>query len=115
VGYARPWRIGRLCLGTDGIGADMLAEAQVAFLLQQTNGKGAGPGFDALDLLSANHTLAARLFGQPLGRLVPGAPADLIVTDYVPPTPLHEDGGNLFGHLLFGLSSRHVRHVLCDG
>lgn len=117
VGYARPWRIGRLCLGTDGIGADMLAEAQVAFFLQQTERRRAAePGsFDVLDVLAANQTLAGRLFGRRLGRLQPGAPADLVVTDYLPPTPLLEDGGNLAGHLLFGLSSRHVRHVLCNG
>lgn len=133
VGYARPWRVGRLCLGTDGIGADMLAEAHAAFLQLQA-ARRAHPqalDVDVLDALSANHALVGRLFhatdsaasvpgraarlGHGFGSLSPGAPADLVITDYVPPTPLLENGGNLLGHLLFGLSSRHVRHVLCAG
>jgi len=48
-----------------------------------------------------------------LGRLAPGAAADLIVTDYHPPTPLC--AGNLAGFLLFGLGAQWVRHVMIAG
>jgi hypothetical protein len=37
----------------------------------------------------------------------------VVVTDYRPFTPIHSD--NVIGHLLFGLSARHVRHVLTGG
>jgi putative selenium metabolism protein SsnA len=110
VGYARPSRFGaRLLLGTDGIGADMRAEAHAAFLAARDHG-------DALDVAAAlerNRELAAFLFGSGLGRIEPGAPADLVVYDYRAPTPL--DGSNFAGHLLFGLPGAPVRHVFCDG
>ena len=48
-----------------------------------------------------------------LGRIEPGAPADLTVLQYTPPTPLQD--GNVAGHWLFGLSARFVRDVVVAG
>ena len=70
-------------------------------------------GEAALAMLAGGHRLASALFGLPFGRLEPGAPADLVVFDYRPPTPLAS--GNLAGHLLFGLDRSHVRSVLVAG
>ena len=67
----------------------------------------------ALELLAGGHRLAAALFGLPFGKLDAGAPADLVVLDYAPPTPLHTD--NLGGHLLFGVDRSHVRSVMVAG
>jgi putative selenium metabolism protein SsnA len=108
VGYARPSRFGeRLLLGTDGIGSDMRAEAQAAFLTAREF----GDPFDAVAALERNRAFAAFLFGDSLGKIEIGAIADLVVFDYRPPTPLDDFGG----HLLFGLQSAAVRHVLVDG
>jgi cytosine/adenosine deaminase-related metal-dependent hydrolase len=67
----------------------------------------------ALDLLAGGHRLAHELCGLPFGALAPGAPADLVLFDYVPPTPLH--AGNVGGHLLFGLDRSHLRAVMVAG
>ena len=64
-------------------------------------------------MLVGGHRLAAAAFGLPLGRLDAGAPADLVVLDYRPPTPLSAD--NLAGHLLFGLDRSHVRSTMVAG
>jgi putative selenium metabolism protein SsnA len=103
VGYARPSRFGdRLLLGTDGIGADMRAEAQFAFLAARDHG-------DALDVaatLARNRDFAATHFGvEELG--------DSVTLDYRSPTPLSD--GNFGGHLLFGLGAARVRDVVVDG
>jgi cytosine/adenosine deaminase-related metal-dependent hydrolase len=67
-----------------------------------------------LGRLAAGAAFAGRAFGEPLlGRIEPGAPADLVVLEYDPPTPL--DAGNLAGHWVFGLSASHVRDVVVDG
>ena len=72
-----------------------------------------GPGW-VLDRLAESSRLAGRAFGEPLlGRIEPGAPADLVVLDHDPPTPLTAD--NLAGHWVFGLSARHVRDVFVAG
>lgn len=103
VGYARPSRFGdRLLLGTDGVGADMRAEAQFAFFAARDHG-------DALDvpaLLARNRDFAASQFGlEELG--------DSVTLDYPSPTPLDER--NFAGHLLFGLGGARVRDVVVDG
>ena len=68
----------------------------------------------ALTRMAESARLAGRIFGEPLlGTLEPGAPADLVVLDYAAPAPL--DAGSFAGHWVFGLSSRHVRHVMVRG
>jgi cytosine/adenosine deaminase-related metal-dependent hydrolase len=64
-------------------------------------------------MVAGGHRLAAALFGLPFGKLDAGAPADLAVLDYRPPTELHAD--NLAGHLLFGIDRSHVRSVMVAG
>lgn len=110
VGRARVLDLGpRVALGTDGIGADMFAEAQAAFLAARDHGH----AFDPLAALGRNWSLAASAFDAGLGRIEPGCPADLVVLAYDPPTPLDET--NLFGHLLFGPGASSVRDLLVAG
>jgi putative selenium metabolism protein SsnA len=112
VGYAPTALFRRAALGTDGLDQDMLAEARAAFLKMREAGRA-----DALDvtlaLLVGGHRLAGASFGLPFGTLEAGAPADLVVLDYRPPTPL--TGGNLAGHVLFGLDRSHVRSTMVAG
>jgi putative selenium metabolism protein SsnA len=113
VGYTP---VGRLkcpvMLGTDGIGADMFAEPQHAWFKSRDAGAGINPN-DVLRMLATSARRASAALGMTLGRLSVGAAADIVITDYVPFTGL--DSGNLAGHFLFALGSRHVRHVLVDG
>jgi putative selenium metabolism protein SsnA len=107
------WIAGHVALGTDGIGADMLEESRAAYLRRREESLEATPR-DALQMLSAGARLAGRAFGEPqLGTLAAGAPADLVVLDYDPPTAAGAD--QLDGHWIFGLSSAHVRHVVVNG
>ncbi|HEY2748259.1 MAG TPA: amidohydrolase family protein [Polyangia bacterium] len=103
VGYAHPSRFGdRLLLGTDGIGADMRAEAQFAFFAARDHGDPLDPGA----VLARNRDFAAGLFGlEELG--------DSVTLDYASPTPI--DDGNFGGHFLFGLGAARVRDVVVDG
>ncbi len=103
----------RVALGTDGIGADMFAESQAAYWRAREEGSGeAAPA--TMRRLAQGAAFAGRVFDEPaLGRIEPGAPADLVVLDYEPPAPLTADG--LAGHWLYALGSRHVRDVLVAG
>ena len=112
VGYAPTSALKRAALGTDGMDGDMLAETRAAYLKMRDAGRDdAFPA--ALQLLAGGHRLAAALFGLPFGKLDAGAPADLVVLAYDPPTPLHTD--NLGGHLLFGVDRSHVSSVMVAG
>ena len=42
-----------------------------------------------------------------------GAAADVIVVDYIPPTPLH--AGNVNSHVLFGMTGRDVVTTVANG
>lgn len=99
-------------LGTDGIGADMFAEAKAAWFIARHQRSGLTPQ-DIIGMLANSARRASSALGVPLGTLAVGAAADLVMTDYVPSTPLTTE--NLAGHMLFGLSSRHVRSVMCAG
>lgn len=114
VGYSPlARRGGRVALGTDGIGGDMIAESQVAYFRGMEADAATDPAW-ALRRLATGSRLVGRIFGEPLhGRIEPGAPADLTVFSYPPPTPLTE--GNLAGHWVFGLSADRVRDVVVAG
>jgi putative selenium metabolism protein SsnA len=102
VGYARPGRFARLLRGTDGIDADLRAEAQAAFFAARAHGH----AVDVIDALERNRAFAAAQFGA-------GELDDRVVLDYRPPTPL--DDGNLAGHFLFGLGAAPVTDLVVDG
>ncbi len=113
VGHACIHRFGvPVALGTDGIGSDMFAEARAAWLKARDVGVDVAPR-QILSMLGSSQRTAGRLLGIRLGEFRAGAAADLVITDYWPPTPL--DADNLAGHVLFGLSARHVRHVMVAG
>ncbi|MBI2930467.1 MAG: amidohydrolase family protein [Planctomycetes bacterium] len=113
VGYAPVAQFpARTALGTDGIGADMFAEARFAAFKARDAGADVPPE-RVLRMLQAGHELASEYFGRPFGTLAPGSVADLAILDYDPPTPLTAE--NLAGHLLFGMDARHVSSVLVEG
>jgi cytosine/adenosine deaminase-related metal-dependent hydrolase len=114
VGRAPVGALGeRVVLGTDGIDGDLFAESRAAYWRGHESDPSITPAW-VLGRLAAGAAFAGRVFGEPLlGRIEPGAPADLVVLDYDPPTPLTAD--NLAAHWVFGLSARHVRDVVVDG
>lgn len=114
VGYAaRLAGLDKVAIGTDGIDDHVLTELRAAFFRRREQaGSTAWP--DPVAWLARGHALASQIFGLPLGRMEPGAPADLVVLGYDPPTPL--DGGTLGAHLLFGgMAGAPVRDVIVAG
>lgn len=113
VGYAPVSDFGdKRALGTDGIGADMFEEIKFAFFKARDAGSSLS-GDDCLSLLTGGHKISSLYFEQTLGKLEEGAPADLAVLDYEPPTPLSSE--NFIWHLLFGIKATHVESVMVGG
>ncbi len=107
------WLGERVALGTDGIGGDMFEESRVAFLRRREEDLATGADWP-LGRLAVGSCLAGRIFDEPLlGRIEPGAPADLVVLDYAAPTLL--DATTLASHWIFGLSAAAVRDVIVGG
>lgn len=64
-------------------------------------------------LFEGNAKIAERYFAETLGVLKEGAAADVIITDYIPRTPMN--GSNVNGHILFGMNGRSVTMTMCNG
>ena len=105
----------RVALGTDGYTPDMLETLRAAATLHSHATATPSTGLAEFPdvLLRENPAALSDVFGVTLGRLEPGAAADLIVAEYYPPTPVTTE--NLPFHVLFGLRSVHVATVLVGG
>jgi len=112
VGYAPVGHMQNVLLGTDGIGGDMFTETRHAWFKARDAGASLTPD-QIVDMLAHAARTAGRALGTTLGRLEPGVVADLVITDYIPATPIQSD--NAAAHLIFALGSQHVRHVAVAG
>ena len=105
----------RVGLGTDAMTTHMFEEVRVALWLQKHLHQDPSCGFmESLGaLLFQNPEIADRYWSQQLGRLTEGGAADLILLDYIAPTPL--DAQSLLGHLCFGVSHATVDTTIVGG
>jgi len=91
-------------LGTDGMRANMLEEAQQGTLIRSSHLQGSDLSINYLELLFKNNPkIATRIFGRKIGHLSPGNQADLAIYDYHLRTTITKD--NFAGHILFGFGT----------
>lgn len=102
-------------LGTDGFTHDMTESYKVANVLHKHHlcDPNAAWGEVPKMLFEGNAKIANRYFKKPLGVLKEGAAADVIVTDYIPLTPMNGDNCN--GHILFGMTGKSVTTTVANG
>ena len=102
-------------LGTDAYTNDMLESIKVALTIQRHNACLPNVGWcEVTDMLFKNNPIIGeKYFGVPLGKLAPGAAADVIVMDYKPYTPFSD--ANIDGHMLFGMTGRQCQTTIVGG
>lgn len=102
-------------LGTDGYTHDMTESYKVANVLHKHHLCNANAAWGEVPqmLFDGNAKIAGRYFKKPLGILKEGAAADVIISDYIPPTPM--DGTNCNSHILFGMTGRSVVTTVANG
>jgi len=117
VGFPKWWEYRGILagLGTDGIGSDILTEARSALYLSRHVTGDPDFGFEATKrlLLASNPEIYEKIAGVRVGKMAKGRPADLVLWRYTPPTPFTSEG--LWGHLLYGLSTRRADSVWVSG
>jgi putative selenium metabolism protein SsnA len=107
----------RVCLGNDGFSNSMWDEWKAAYLLHKASS--GDPRRVSGDLVSEmalhnNAALASRVFPEaPIGQLVEGAAADLILVEYEAPTPVTAE--NLPWHIIFGFQASMVTTTMVAG
>jgi len=104
-----------LGLGTDGYTNDMFESEKVANIIHKHVLSDPGAAWAEVPqmLFSNNSKICSRSFKTKLGVLEPGAAADIVVSDYVPLTPMSAD--NCDGHILFGMSGRSIITTVING
>ena len=106
VGFFRLKGLGsNIFLGTDGMHSDMMKSTKAAYF----GGKHLDtpdPGEAYRRLRNVHHYIEKNAFTG-------DCPNNLIVFDYNPPTPFHQD--NFLGHFFFGMDSGDILHVISDG
>lgn len=106
VGYFNAANMGdNIMMGTDGMHSDMLHSAKVAFFV--------GQNFDTIgyDSVYQRFRNADKYLNS--NKFKGHGPNNLVVLEYDSPTPFNQ--GNFYGHFVFGLESRHVKHVISQG
>ena len=102
-------------LGTDAYTNDMLESLKAALAIQRHNTCQPNAAWcEVTDMLFKNNPIIGeKYFGVPLGKLAPGAAADVIVMDYKPYTPFSD--ANIDGHILFGMTGRQCQTTIVGG
>jgi cytosine/adenosine deaminase-related metal-dependent hydrolase len=109
-------------LGNDGFSMNMMQEMKAAYLLHKfaLNDPRVMPADLVLKMaFSENAHIIQQVFSPfcadfpAVGTLQVGAAADIVLLDYVPPTPMN--GGNFPWHLIFGIDGHHVNSTMVAG
>ena len=102
-------------MGSDGFSPSIFDEFRTAAHIQKLRGLPPKIGYpQAYAAAFVNsREIVRRLWGMNVGRIEPGAAADLVALDYYPPTPLTSE--NVLGHLLFGISNAPVDSLYVNG
>jgi len=109
-------------LGNDGFSMNMMQEMKAAYLLhkQALADPRAMPGDLVLNMAFEHNAHIIKAVFSPfcsdfprVGELGVGAAADLVLLDYLPPTPLNS--GNFPWHLIFGMDAQHVNSTMVAG
>ncbi len=102
-------------LGTDGYTTDMFESINVADLLQKHDNSNPTLGGEDIKKIAFanNRKIAKSYFGKELGVIKKNTPADIIIVDYKPPTPINDE--NYFYHILFGFNGGLVDTTIVNG
>jgi putative selenium metabolism protein SsnA len=107
----------KVCLGNDGFSNAMWEEWKMAYLVHKLHNHDPRRmgGYDVTQMAIYNNAALANQFfpAAPIGKIVPGAFADLMFVDYHPYTPL--TSGNLPWHIIFGFQQSMVTTTIAAG
>lgn len=103
-------------LGNDGMSNNMYSEMKAAYFVHKSAAH--DPRVMSGDTVARlaydnNAQIAALFWPKPIGALIPGAYADIVLLDYFPYTPL--TAGNLPWQIIFGVDGSHVTTTIVGG
>lgn len=100
-------------VGTDGMNANIARSFKQLFLQLRNSGLSFDDAFGFMINAYFNQHKFAKQYFLDFPSLNIGDRADLIIWDYIPPTPINKD--NFWGHYLYGILERPVKTVIQNG
>lgn len=100
-------------MGTDGMNSNPSRSLKQLFLLLRHSGKSFEESFTKIQNIYFNQLKFVKRFFPDFTGLNTGDRADLIIWDYVPPTPFSIE--NFWGHFLYGIIESRIKYVLHNG
>jgi len=107
-----PEEISVLC-GTDGMYANIPRSQKQLFLMLRNQGFSFDKSFYIFRKMYFDQLNFIKKYFYDFGSLHAGDRADVIIWNYVPPTPLNSN--NFFGHFIYGILERPIITVLQNG
>ncbi len=106
VGFFNSEKMGKnIMLGTDGMHSDMLKSAKASFFIGQAH--------DSIDFASTYDRFRNAHNYIKNNGFCGDEDNNLVVLDYDSPTEINKD--NFLGHFIYGIESKHIRHVISSG
>jgi cytosine/adenosine deaminase-related metal-dependent hydrolase len=99
--------------GTDGMHSNPARSLKQLFLLSRHSGMSFDETFALLKRIYYNQLEFVKKYFSDFSSLNIGNRADLILWDYIPPTPISKD--NFWGHYIYGIVERPVHSVMQKG
>jgi cytosine/adenosine deaminase-related metal-dependent hydrolase len=102
-----------ILIGTDGMHANIARHMKQLFLLYRHQGNDMDSAFSWIKKIYFNQLEFIDRYFPDFPSLQADDRADLIVWDYIPPTPFSEE--NFWGHYLYGMLERPIHTVIQEG
>ena len=102
-----------ILMGTDGMNSNPIKSLKQLFLLLRHSGKSFEESFTKIQKIYFDQLKFVKKFFPDFTGLNIGDRADLIIWDYVPPTPFTKE--NFLGHFLYGIIESRIKVVLHNG
>ena len=102
-----------ILMGTDGMNSNPIKSLKQLFLLLRHSGISFEKSFTKIQKVYFNQLKFVKRFFPDFTGLNTGDRADLIIWDYVPPTPFSKE--NFWGHFLYGIMESRIKDVLHNG
>jgi cytosine/adenosine deaminase-related metal-dependent hydrolase len=102
-----------LLIGTDGMHSNIASSFKRLFLISRNQGAGLDQSFSLVKKIYFDQINFIRKYFSDFPLLHEKDRADLIIWDYVPPTPLNKE--NFWSHFLYGISEYPINSVVQNG
>ncbi len=102
-----------LLTGTDGMHSNPGQTLRQLFLLTRNSGFSFEQSFELIKNVYFEQLDFVKKYFPDFSSLKNGDRADIVIWDYIPPTPINKD--NFFGHLIYGILERPIHSVVHNG